>query len=405
MDNMSFWHIRPRDPLVLGDGRPLDRQQGELWPIPATLAAAVNGWLAAAARARVKGLEKSSLRGPLLSWKGQLWVPGPMDARTKALSGEEPVAWVTGRLVPAGEHVLWPDGALSLSHLYLPTERSYLPTERSAGGDKLLELDLPVPWEAALSHALQQAPRAVPLPRLHETESRIHVSINGETGTALDGALFQTTGTRLLEDVTYVFGWDGPALRPGLVTFGGEGRMAHLDPAEGSVFPAFPRDRYTSAAPERGFLRVQLLTPGLFPDARPWAPADPDGLWLVGAATGPDRAFSGWPEAGRGGHRAIPGLLRVDAGPARRRDAGEPAPPRPPLRPGRVGVLVRRRPGPAARAGGARGARGGAVAQSHRRCEQSKRAPGLWAVPARLHRPGKRGQKCLIKRPCCGFTR
>lgn len=316
------YRLTPLDPLVLGDGRPLERQRGRLWPVPATLTAAINGWIGGAAPPGVAPTvkwEETALTGPLLERRdGGLMVPAPLDARV-----DDKGQWIRGMFAP-GKHVLWPKGFPEGLHLYQNPERG-------SGGGKLRPAEGPLAWEAARAWALGGVPVGDQPVLGVQQEGRIHVGIDPSSGTATDGALFPTAGLRLESGAAYVFQWEGPEIAAGLVPFGGEGRHARLERRStalgGQSLPGVPSDLVASLPSGGGLLRVQLLTPAWFqePDgvAAGWIPSLPG--WLqtgVGVLPGTsvrahlfamctDRpvAFSGWASNWRTGE-ATPRAVR-----------------------------------------------------------------------------------------------
>lgn len=286
------YHLTPRDPVVLGDGRPVDRSKPQLWPIPATLAAALNGWLHA-------GQPTATLRGPLLQHGGGLFAPPPHDAMRHPDTG----VWERGKLIqPIDGGVLWPAGINGLSHLFELGERK--------DGIKLVRIESPTCLDHLLTWALGQPHGFVACdPTLHHPERRTHVALDPATLTADPGLLFTSPGVRLGEGVSFAFDWTGAPPSPGLVPFGGEGRLSSLEVAPAG-WPEWSHvaKRYEDETPDQAWLRVQLLTPGLFDQRKdvPVRPAwldDRHGGNLLGA--GPKlkliamrseryRPFSGW---------------------------------------------------------------------------------------------------------------
>lgn len=295
---MKTYTLIPRDPLLFGDGRPLERARSELWPIPATLAAAINGWT-------WSGQKAHHLRGPLLARGAQLFVPPPIDALMAAQDTdnvEAPAPWVSGRL-DDGRFTYTPPGAPRL-------DRVLVLDERDKEGRKRARPSSPVLLSDALQWALGQPDDHMPCAtKLFQDEARIHVSIDPDTHTASDGLLFRSSGVRLAENVGYAFRWGGAALPAGVVPFGGEGRMAKLASQEG-LFPEFEgttRQLFERKVGSPGLLRVELLTPGWFASTYPTLPRWIDAATLIGVLPGTRlsvrlvamaldryRAFSGW---------------------------------------------------------------------------------------------------------------
>jgi hypothetical protein len=296
------YRLMPRDPLVLGDGRPLELQRGNLWPQPATLAAALNSWGAIAYGA--KGDQIPGLVGPVLvgpnpkpGEKDCLWVAPPVDVRVR---GEKGQTWVPPRLFPADCTYAPPD-TFQPALLAQPMEK--------IGDNKLAELRNPVPLGQTLTWALGDLDSEWPVVLTEEEdraqrtrwdihESRMHVVMDDASGAAMGGGLFRTAGVRLPEGFAYAFRLRGgrrPILNGAskMVQLGGESRQAELCEADG-LFPAFDAARFQKAAPESGYLRLQLLTPGWFAGDWPTHPTWERGLKVVAMCLGRYQAFSGW---------------------------------------------------------------------------------------------------------------
>lgn len=285
--------LTPHDPLVFGDGRPIDQSKPQLWPVPATLAAALNGWIG-------HGQPRATLRGPLLRRGDALFAPPPHDAMRDPNSG----AWVGGQLERGGHRVLWPAGEQfpPLSHLLVLPDRH--------DGVKLQPVSEPTPLSTLIDWALGRPMKPpAPAPQLYHEERRTHVVISSDTLSAEAGGLFDSPGVRLAEGVSFAFAWDGEMPTARQVTFGGDNRLSELSHASTAFTPWSAEEAsYRHQMRHAAYLRVQLLTPGLFErdGAYPMLPAwlnskglgklSPDGptLRLVALHTGRLRPFSGW---------------------------------------------------------------------------------------------------------------
>jgi CRISPR type III-B/RAMP module-associated protein Cmr3 len=279
-----------------------------------------------------RGQPYPALRGPLLvdeRSKG-LWVPPPADARIVAPweedgSGEsvKPRPWLGPRFLSAG-HTFLPGAISQLTSLVKPTAKT---DDRQ----KTSPLTAPVSLESAVDWAFNIRVPEEPAGRAGGPwsqggeESRVHVTIQDETGTAADGALFRTAALRLPPCMAYVFALEWPddirqmlalrqplvaasikkreganaRLREGVVRLGGEGRLAELLRAEGDDDPfALASDllakKLAAAELTEGYLRLQLLTPGWFPEEHPYLPALPAGQRVVAMCADRFQSFSGW---------------------------------------------------------------------------------------------------------------
>lgn len=319
----ELWLIEPRDPLVLGDGRGIGPQAPGAFrglPLPGTVAGMVRTWF-------VRGESQVSpdqalellhvkIRGPWLVQRGEdgealHLFPVGSDVRC-----DQEGALRVGQVhqPAAGQGVLWQKGAPEeLWPVTLP--------ERDAKGEKLRSPD-PAQWplDTLVALALDQPvqhPYAVAAsadgpkpPEVHLThkETRTHVAILPESGTASPGQLFTSGGIRFREGLALAvevsippaLSARAPAPGAGLVVLGGESRLSfrHLS---GAAFPDFKpfEQRYAAAAQAAGastdsiadatesqrtgpFLRLQLLTPAYLPDGVPGIGADAGWLprWL-----------------------------------------------------------------------------------------------------------------------------
>lgn len=321
--NPQFYRLTPIEPIVLGDGRPMDRQKGEVWPVPASFAAAVNGWAGDLVnrdnRQFKEDLKKSQLWGPLLTEHTDprnpvLLVPPPADMKISSKG-----RFVKGEFIDA-KNTLWPDD-FALPKLYFLNEKEE--TEDHNNRVKLKNPEHELDWLDTIAWAFGQrdTQHSEYLSKYYKDAARIHVGIGKDTFTAEPGILFRSPGVSLAPTLSYVFSWKGPPIlnnhHPRLVQLGGEGRMARLELLLPSVSipPKVPDQKLPPA-----FLRVQLLTPALLhPPANhsgspstglPFLPGwlvnqgNPD-FWmgqfngspqlrLVAMTLGRFRAFSGW---------------------------------------------------------------------------------------------------------------
>lgn len=347
--------IQPRDPLVLRDARPFTTAPGSRafslpWPHPRTAAGTIRTHVGEKA-----GLDWSRREDARAA--RQIIHHGPLMAAQNGAHGE----WVVH--VPAPRDVVFyrPDGApKDLAHItlrpqYLETgEGCDLPEQISTpntGYEKALAntrlrplsitddvkpegsvpqwwtLDDAVNWLNSLdSKASQVLPFSAArnedgqrvLRGLGDPESdvRMHVSIDPDTGVNLNGALFATEGrafrdlpvanapaVAMLSKVSTELSHD---LAEDSIHLGGERRLSFINFKQPSVSWPKSSDSYPSEEDITSAtgLRIQMVTPALFRHG--WLPAwmaDATipgmggmkvGLRLVGAAVGRQLAVSGW---------------------------------------------------------------------------------------------------------------
>jgi len=203
---MTIWLIEPRDPVIFRDGRPFNASPGARaktmsFPLPATIAGAARTCAGQGANGRfdadrIDELLDKRIRGPLLvelredgSVKDWLF-PAPADA---LLLKHDPYNRKQARIVPLTV-VDAPPGATS-----------NLPEGLALVGSTELANAKPHPrapafwhWDRYLAWLSEPAVQDVELDCFGHAgpvrESRMHVSIRGDTQTAEDGALFKTSG-------------------------------------------------------------------------------------------------------------------------------------------------------------------------------------------------------------------
>ncbi|MBX3155226.1 MAG: hypothetical protein KF773_04440 [Deltaproteobacteria bacterium] len=315
---MRSWIVEPRDPAVFGDGRAVALSniiRSHELPFPPTVAGLArtralwgedgrprDGRDLAAARAEAKQI---ATRGPFLvelddaGEIAELLVPGPRDA---AWTGPDDRR-VRRRLRPQR----LPEGAATdLSGLEL------------VGTDDPIERDKPIPglrywrWSELARWLARPADEDVfdaeAMARLGldhlERELRTHVAIDAAKQTASDGMLFSTEGIRFTAPgrrrLGVLFDCARDDLRTGVVTLGGERRLATLRPA---------RSPWSGKPPaiEGSLVRLVLLTPGLFTDG--FLPRFGAGARVTACIVPRPEVVSGWDmEHGRPkpGRRVVP---------------------------------------------------------------------------------------------------
>ncbi|APD10328.1 MULTISPECIES: type III-B CRISPR module-associated protein Cmr3 [Thermus] len=289
--------IEPRDPLIVRDGRPFTNSPGARarslpFPVPQTLAGAYR-----ARRGLVEGLtfpqdapkvRAWGIRGPLLAeevgGRWRLLVPRPLDA----LRLGERVYPLRPLEVPEGVGCNLPQGLV--------------PVGLESPGLKEKPGSLPAfwYWESFLEWLLQDAPGGF-APEGHDgptPEVRTHVSLEA-SGTAKEGALFQTSGLEFVRREGEAYRRLALALWPedgqeveGVHPLGGERRLAYWHKG-GPSLPPLPEALLGALLQERA-ARVVLLTPGFFRGAYLPEGGAFFGAQVVGAVVGRPLVVSGF---------------------------------------------------------------------------------------------------------------
>jgi len=293
---VTLWIAEPRDTLVVRDGRREFSGMGPMrsvaLPWPSTTAGFV--------RTRVGRDESGRFRSTVAEARA-IEVTGAWLAR---LDGEGEVdQW----LFPAPRDALWgaaksgtqmrhrlapepvPGGITTSCRLpMLPRPRTELPAGKPTPG--------PAFWTGAeLADWLADPTDAAAVgsfghDALHD-ETRIHVSIEAQTRTAKEGALFGEVGLRFVTPerrrLAVGFRCDHAGLRGGAGTLGGERRVSYLRQTSRRL-PALPQ------AFPGDLVRVVLLTPAIFADGYLPASGALSGTAVVAACVGRPEPISGW---------------------------------------------------------------------------------------------------------------
>lgn len=354
---MEQWIIEPYDPLIVRDGRPFGPNPGARarslpFPFPSTIA----GGLRTRAGEDSSGLFDSgaidevlkiAVRGPLLvelDAKDEVhWMaPAPRDALL--LQDNESREITRHRLRP----LLYPPGALD----DLPPELSY------ATG--LAEPDLRKPFKDAPNywhwqHFAEWLFEPPPLKTLtteelaalgHDgpgSDRRVHVAIDPQSLSGIDGGLFATSGLTFLQQpqsdslhavrrlalAVTVENQGNLTIDEGLAPLGGERRLMRWQ-RTGTPFPALA-EAVIEGLVKSGHCRLILLTPAIFDNGwRPhWLLQPLHGVQarLKAAVTGKPQTISGWDFVKKGPkktRRLVPAgsvyFLELDGDEAARRE-------------------------------------------------------------------------------------
>lgn len=319
----------PRDPLIVRDARPFSADPGARaetmgWPLPQTIAGAIRshvgdalGWSwddpsekGGPAQARcitVRGPFLAARRSHEKAW--EIYYPAPADgAIYRAENGAKRIQCMR----PLGSQDGWCD---------LPS--GLLPVGYEDGDDFKPELDA-LFWSWSDTRRWLREPRPRPeivptkflgaLPR----DTRVHVRIDPEISSHVEGALFSTTGLVFSETpvsdesgqataiaVQVVGGAKGWQAGEALIAVGGERRLVRILPNP-SVDGLEPDQDLVQACVGSCRVRLQLVTPAIF--AGGWRPGWLDRntfsgplpgeakvqVRLVGVAAGRRVPVSGW---------------------------------------------------------------------------------------------------------------
>lgn len=324
----TMWLIEPRDPLIVRDGRPFGPNPGARattlpFPFPSTLAGALRHKAGlnddgTFDRTRSDAVLKLEVRGPLLvqlhddpleqAVRIADWlVPAPADALLlKPEKTDEPILlrrWLAPRPLAGGATTAMPDG------LQPAGPASYERNKVSSRAPRFWYWKLFSRWLEAPEDDTR-GPSELGIAGL-ATDTRMHVSIQPETQTAREGALYQTSGLELTwrdhdQEKQGIFTtrrlalaavMEGPTpnFSGGLAPMGGERRLMRWS-ANRPTLPPWPDGLRDRIIRERN-CRVILLTPACFAAGyRPplqWVRAGVAAT-LVSAVVPRAQVISGW---------------------------------------------------------------------------------------------------------------
>jgi len=326
---MSVWLIQPRDPLIFRDGKPFNatpgaRAQSLPFPYPSTLAGGVRTRVGRDASGKfdsqqIDYLLHRSIRGPLLvaldeNRKLVEWYfPAPADSLIVEVDDKSQGQryWALPVDLPAGAATNLEQG-LPVSVNPVVKQKPHVKAPRFWNWE-IMQAWLEHPGTNAALVDLSKIGIAGLTP-----ESRVHVRIDAETGTASERFLFQTSGlefstTRqdgnqkaLSKFQQYALAVETDAdLAPGVDFLGGERRVVHWTHSN-ETLPACP-DEIRKAIASQKHCRLLLTTPAIFAQGYlpKWVCQNTPGLKvaIVAAAVPRYRAVSGW-DAQKGTQKA-----------------------------------------------------------------------------------------------------
>jgi len=321
---MQHWIIEPYDPLIVRDGRPFGPHPGARartlpFPFPSTIAGGLrtragedgNGIFDPDQIPRVKGI---TVRGPLLveldpSGNAEAMLPAPRDALF--LQDNETREVTRHRLqplqVPAGaDGDLPPDLAYPVGLARPDLRKPFKDAPDYWHWSRFEEwLFKPPVLKALDSKEMAGLGHAGP-----GADRRVHVALDPQTFSGIDGGLFATGGlsfvreskaeslhsVRRLALAVSADNLDGLAIEEGFAPLGGERRIMSWQKSA-DIFPKTP-GKVIEEIVKTGFCRLILLTPAVFDQG--WQPG-----WLLqprhglqprlkAALTGKPQTISGW---------------------------------------------------------------------------------------------------------------
>ena len=318
--NLTNWLIVPHDPLIFRDGKPFTATPGARaaslpFPFPSTIAGAVrtlsgalaNGGAFPANDERViQQVLGYRVVGPFLfeRKRNEPLFPAPRDALLLRLESHDEHQ---AKRVPLQPTHRFQDVLTNLPEglqLVAPLVDSKAKPHPHA----------PTFWRWATVKEWLEHPRRDVVPSLDKlgietlpVDYRMHVSIQGESGTAEEGALFQTAALTFVHvsqpnalsdaaELGLLVQTDAP-LQPAIGALGGERRLASWKPADPNWLPSCP-EAVAEAIRTTRRGRLILATPAYFKEGflPTWVREHPSGvrLRIVGAAVGRPVHVSGW---------------------------------------------------------------------------------------------------------------
>ncbi len=298
----GFWQIEPRDTLVLRDGRPVEEGSGEMrslsFPWPSTVTGLVRTRIGLDANGsftmKPSEAREIPVKGPFLLELPEAgppaWLfPAPRDCVfVRPASGGLLRYRLGPKETPSGV-----DTDLVMDTLICPL--TDLPREKPVAGPAFWRWGELEKWLTAPAEQDQ-------VPELGagalDKEVRVHVAIDPESQTAVEGLLYSTEEVRFVQRAgaaafpprRFAIGFHCPdeRLRAGAVCLGGERRISFLTLGP-EAFPDVPSE--ITKGNGRQF-RVVLLTPAIFREGA--IPKEMLGARVFAAATGRPQVISGW---------------------------------------------------------------------------------------------------------------
>ena len=328
---MTVWIIEPQDPLIVRDGRPFHATPGARarslpFPFPSTTAGGVRTRAGQDAdgvfdisKKNIEAVKQIGVRGPLLvevsdDGKIKFLLPAPADALVFDVDKENKIIirnWLRPLIMPDDVKSDKPKELKYLVGLPNPDPNSGKPSKNAPAFWHWKQFeewltkpaDDPEPFKAAkLGHDGPQPDR------------RVHVGIDPDRFTALEGALFATSGLTfwqgsgddglqnvkklaLAVDVEIENGRD-LKIDSGVAPLGGERRLMSWHELKGQSLPKKPDGLVRQIIRNGGYCRLILLTPAYFKAG--WRPDFGGGAALMATAVSNPVVVSGWDFEARG---------------------------------------------------------------------------------------------------------
>jgi CRISPR-associated protein Cmr3 len=312
---MTWFTLEPRDALLVRDGRAMHGRVGRslVLPHPPTLVGLLRTRLGSARDSGFNPnivdalLRDVGCAGPLLGRLdgdriAEVYVPAPADCLWKEGGRAQRLRAVQVSEIEDGARTDRGEGA------WLPVAPFDADASKPIAGPRFWKWERLMEWLRSAA-AWERTPEETGIGEF-DFERRIHVSIDGATGTAVEGELFATEGVRFTRCDSPSAGAQGRLTRwallarasvtgefrleRGLATLGGERSTAYLELHASLELPA-PSAVRALRAGDRA--RVVLLTPAIFPEGA--LPERIAGARVLTGSVDRPQVVSGWNFADR----------------------------------------------------------------------------------------------------------
>ncbi len=282
---VMYWEIEPRDPIIVGDGRPFStggRSESLNFPFPTTIAGIVRTRKALTCGEEFSDeLLKIGIQGPLLYKKDGLLVAPPADAVVFDDNDKYRCVRLAPVKMPDNSYTNMPDGLMPVG---MVEHQKGKPSKKAP---KYWHWRVMERWLESDTDCLD----GVELGESGPVEDwRTGVSIDKGTKAAAEGKLFQRKGLDFSDGYTMLIRTDAK-LASGYAPMGGERRIVLWKETE-AKFPSLSVKLRERVLKDRS-CRLVLLTPAYFEDG-----LLPNGLGevaeVVAVVNGRYQTVSGW---------------------------------------------------------------------------------------------------------------